>query len=171
MKSNIHAILTLVAVVALRSAGAAECAAAPQPLAFWFGHWDVYAEGKLDGRNFIERTLDGCAVIEQWDDVSGMRGISLFYFDAHAQQWKQVWVTDHALQPGGMKEKQLISATPDEVRFQGTVWVSAQRAVLDRTSLHRRSADEVSQVIEYSTDGGRTWTRSYDAVYRRATKP
>jgi hypothetical protein len=167
MKSTLGKIVALLAVAAVPSVGAADCTTAPQPLTFWFGHWDVYAEGKLDGHNFIERTLDGCAVIEHWDDVSGMHGISLFYFDSRAQLWKQVWITDHALQPGGMKEKQLISATPDEVRFQGTVWITAQRSVLDRATLRKLDADEVSQVIETSSDGGRTWRRSYDAVYRR----
>jgi hypothetical protein len=33
------------------------CGAMQQPLAFWFGHWNVYADGKLDGRSFIESTL------------------------------------------------------------------------------------------------------------------
>jgi len=165
----------LVAVSAARAAsdaGAAPpsgaCATpATQPLAWWFGHWDVYAGGKLDGHNFIESTLQGCAVLEHWDDVSGFKGESLFYFEPHAHLWKQIWITDHAQSAGGLKEKSLVYADADSVRFQGTVWVTPERMVLDRTTLHRVGVDQVSQVIEYSKDGGSTWTKSYDAIYKR----
>jgi len=139
-----------------------------QPLAFWLGRWDVYADGKLDGHSFIESTLQDCAVVEHWDDVSGFKGMSLFYFEPHIHQWKQVWVTDHALSPGGLKEKALVFSTADLVRFQGTVWVAPDRMVIDRTTLRKLDDGTLSQVIEYSKDGGSTWMKSYDAAYRPA---
>jgi len=154
------------------AAGAGACPApANQPLAFWFGHWDVYAQEKLDGRDFIERALGGCAVIEHWGDASGFQGLSLFYFEAHARLWKQVWVTDHALAAGGLKEKTMIFSSADTVRFQGTVWLAPDRPVLDRTTLRKLDAGRVAQTIEYSKDGGSTWTTSYAAIYRPATAP
>jgi hypothetical protein len=140
-----------------------------QPLAFWFGRWDVYADGKLDGRNFVESALGGCAVIEYWDDASGSRGMSLFYFEPHQRQWKQVWVTNHALAPGGLKEKTMIYATADRVRFQGIVWAAPDRMILDRTTLSKVDGGRVAQVIELSRDGGSTWTKAFDAIYRPAT--
>ena len=76
-----------------------------QPLAFWFGHWDVYADEKLDGRNVVESVFGGCGVIEHWDDASGFKGMSVFYFEPHVRQWKQVWITDHAYAPGGLKAR------------------------------------------------------------------
>jgi hypothetical protein len=139
-----------------------------QPLAFWLGDWDVYADGKLDGHDTIEAQLNGCAIIEHWTDATGYNGMSVFYFEPHGRQWKQVWVTDHALAPGGLKEKVLLASTPDSTRFQGSVWVSADRMVLDRTTLTRLRDGRVSQLIEYSKDGGTTWKTAYDAVYRRA---
>ena len=145
--------------------------AASLPFAFWLGHWDVYSAGKFDGRNFIESTLDGCSAIEHWDDASGFRGLSIFYFEPHAGQWKQVWLTDHARRPGGTKEKILIHADHSSVRFQGTLWVAPDHAVLDRTTLRKLESGRVSQVIEHSADGGTTWVKSYDAEYRRATEP
>lgn len=150
------------------SAAAEPVCADSQPLAFWIGHWDVFADGKLDGHNYIERALDGCAIIEHWDDASKMQGMSLFYFEPHAGLWKQVWVTDHAIAPGGLKEKTMIFAEPGQVRFQGTIWVKPDKMVLDRTTLRKLEGDQVSQIIEYSTDGGTTWKKSYDAIYRRA---
>jgi hypothetical protein len=153
------------------AAAATSCpATAGQPLGFWMGSWDVYAGGKLDGHDLVESTLDGCAVIEHWDDASGFRGMSVFYFEPHGRQWKQVWVTDHALAPGGTKEKTLLHATPDSARFQGSVWVGPDRMVLDRTTLHRLDDGRVAQLIEYSKDGGTTWKTTYDAIYRPAPK-
>ncbi|HSE11556.1 MAG TPA: hypothetical protein VLB69_02880 [Rudaea sp.] len=147
---------------------AGACAVADaQPLAFWFGHWDVFADGKLDGHNFVESALDGCAVLEHWDDASGFKGMSLFYFEPHTRQWKQVWVTDHALAPGGLKEKTLIFSGAGITRFQGTVWATPERMILDRTTLRRLDDGSVNQLIEYSKDGGTTWTKAYDALYRR----
>ncbi|HEY2394522.1 MAG TPA: hypothetical protein VGH81_00905 [Rudaea sp.] len=157
---------------AVSAAAAGACPAPPdQPLAFWFGHWDVYAQEKLDGRNFVESTLGGCAVIEHWDDASGFKGMSVFYFEPHAHQWKQVWITDHAFAPGGLKEKTMIFSSADSVRFQGAIWVAPDRMVLDRTTLRKLDRGRVSQTIEYSKDGGTTWTASYDAIYRPAAAP
>jgi len=143
-------------------------AAAGQPLGFWLGNWDVYAGEKLDGHDVVESALNGCAVIERWHDASGFDGMSLFWFEPHSRQWKQVWVTDHALAPGGLKEKFLLFAGPDSVRFQGTVWVGPDRMILDRTTLRRLDGGRVGQLIEYSKDGGTTWVIAYEAVYRRA---
>jgi hypothetical protein len=96
--------------------------------------------------------------------------MSLFYFEPHEQQWKLVWVTDHALDIGGTKEKAMLTATDDAVRFQGSVWVAPDRAILDRTTLKKLPDGSVSQIIEISRDGGATWQKNYDAVYRRASK-
>lgn len=144
------------------------CSSSALPLAFWLGRWDVYVDGKLDGHNVIESALHDCEVIEHWDDVSGMQGMSLFYFEPHAHQWKQVWVTDRTFSPGGVKEKALVYSSPDEVRFQGTVWLDSERMILDRTTLRKLDHGLVSQLIEYSKDGGSTWIKSYDAIYRPA---
>lgn len=151
--------------VATKMSGACP-AAADQPLAFWFGRWEVFAEGKLDGHSYIESTLQGCTVLEHWDDVSGLQGMSVFYFEPHIRQWKQVWITDRAFAPGGLKEKAMISSTSELARFQGSIWVTPDRMILDRTTLHKLEGGRVSQVIEYSKDGGTTWTKSYDAIYR-----
>jgi hypothetical protein len=167
--AGLLAVISLTGTATAPDRSSATCATSPQPLSFWLGHWKVFVDGKLDGRNFVERVLDGCAVIEHWDDSSGMKGLSLFYFEPHAAQWKQIWVTDEALQPGGQKEKTMIFAATGLVRFQGVVWATPNRTVLDRTTLRKISDSEVSQLIEHSSDGGSTWTKSYDAIYRRET--
>ena len=138
-------------------------------LDFWLGDWDVTAGGRLDGHDRVTRQLGGCAVHEEWADADGGHGFSLFYYQPSADRWRQVWVTDHANQPGGLKEKELILRLDDGgVRFQGTIVLPEGGTVLDRTSLTPLPSGDVHQVIEISTDQGTTWQVVYDARYRRS---
>ncbi|HEX6832570.1 MAG TPA: hypothetical protein VF132_03460 [Rudaea sp.] len=149
--------------------GSATCSPAALPLAFWIGHWDVYVDGRFDGRNVVERAMHDCAVIEHWDDVSGVQGISFFYFEAHTQSWKQVWLTGQLFSPFAQKEKTLVDSGPNQASFQSSVWVDAEHQIIDRTTLRKLDNGSVSQTIEYSKDGGTTWVRSYNAIYRPAS--
>ena len=137
---------------------------------FWVGNWNVFAknekgEDELDGTDLVEKVLDGCAIIENWRDVMGHEGKSLFYYRPVQKDWKQVWVTD----VGPMKEKALILEMPDgSIRFQGEL---ARRdgkgTYLDRTTLTPLGGGKVHQVIEISLDGGKTWKATFDAEYRK----
>jgi hypothetical protein len=137
-------------------------------LDFWVGHWDVFAEGKKDGTNLIEKTLNGCALIENWSDVDGHEGKSLFYYNPVTGKRKQVWVTD----AGPLKEKLEVEA-PEKgaVRFQGEIPTQDGRSIFDRTTLTPLPGDRVRQVIEQSHDGGHTWEVGYDATYVRQKTP
>ena len=135
-------------------------------LDFWLGDWDVYSGDSLVGRNTIEKTMKGCAVLEHWQSVDGGRGISLFYVDSQ-RTWKQVWVTEYGTMPGGVKEKtQQPLADRRQVRFQGRVYAEDDKSYLDRTTLTDLSDGRVRQVIEASMDEGTTWRTVFDAEYR-----
>jgi len=134
---------------------------------FWVGTWQVRVDGRLVGTNRIEKTLNGCAIEEHWSALTGSHGMSLFYVDDEGV-WRQVWVTDTATRPGGVKEKVLIPApSSDSVRFQGQVGSSDGKSYLDRTTLLQLTDGRVRQVIEVSTDGGETWQTVFDAIYER----
>ena len=136
-------------------------------LDFWVGEWDVYADDKRVGRNRIEKILSGCAVLEHWRGEGGGEGKSLFFVTGDGT-WKQVWVTEWATRPGGVKEKTLQTMdTAGTVRFQGLILLPGGSRYLDRTTLTRLASGEVRQVIETSNDEGRTWTIGFDAIYRR----
>lgn len=142
--------------------------AAFQQLDFWVGTWTVRdaQRQQVVGTNRIEKVLRGCALLEHWTSAREREGLSLFYYDVAAQTWKQVWVTDRATAPGGLKEKRLIEAFPDGgVRFQGEVALPDGRTYLDRTTLTPQPDGRVRQVIERSTDGGTTWQVGFDAYY------
>jgi tetratricopeptide (TPR) repeat protein len=137
-------------------------------LDFWLGHWEVFSAGEKDGTNFIEKTLNGCAVIENWVDVNGHEGKSLFYYSPVTHKHKQVWVTDS----GPFKEKAEVEA-PEKgsIRFQGELPQRDGSKILDRTTLTPLPGDRVRQVIEQSHDGGKTWDVGYDAIYERPKTP
>jgi hypothetical protein len=138
-------------------------------LDFWVGTWRVYVGDTMVGTNRITKVLRGCAIVEEWQDVRGSRGQSLFYVDPALGQWKQVWVTEQAQRIGGVKEKQLIDHLPGAgVRFQGELRHPDGSVVLDRTTLLPLPAGDVRQLIEVSRDGGGTWHPTFDARYRRS---
>jgi hypothetical protein len=158
----------------LLASPAARAACGDEPrlhaLDFWLGHWDVTAGGEPSGKNDIEAILGGCAVTEHWLDVEGNAGLSLFWYDRNADRWKQVWVTEQALLPGGAKEKTEVRelTSPTQVRFQGRYPGRGPGVVIDdRTTLTREAGNRVRQLIEVSKDGGKTWVSVFDAEYRR----
>lgn len=131
-------------------------------LDFWLGSWDVLSPARERlGENHIAAVLGGTALIERWRDVAGGEGMSLFYRVAGGV-WKQVWITD-----GGMyKEKVLVGRTAEGgLVFQGVVARRRGGHYLDRTTLMPLRGGEVRQVIETSTDCGRTWEVGFDALY------
>jgi len=149
----------------LLAAGSLSCSAPElHALDFWEGSWDVKdgRTGEFAGDNVITKVLGECAVRESWTDAAGNRGESLFYFDWSKRKWKQVWVTT----AGAFKEKTQIDAEAGALRFQGEVPRKEGGHALDRTTLTPLRDGRVSQVIERSTDGGKTWTK-WEGVYSR----
>jgi len=131
-------------------------------LDFWVGDWNVFADNQKDGTNLIEKILDGCAVRENWKDVTGHEGQSIFYYNPATKVWKQVWITD----VGPMKEKTLIQDFPDGgVRFQGEIAKQDGTKYFDRTTLTPLPQHQVRQVIEVSKNGT-DWNTVYDAIYK-----
>ena len=159
------AVLALITVDAAseaqQPAGGPACASADYgKLDFWVGDWTVAsASGEAEGTNHIEKILGGCAIQENWKDVEGHEGKSLFYFQPVLKIWKQVWVTDQ----GPIKEKTLLAAYAGPgVRFQGELpRKDGSGTYLDRTTLVPGERGTVRQIIEISLDGGKTWDAKY----------
>ena len=149
-----------------------QCAEFPvyQKLDFWVGDWDVFANDELVGHNQIEKVLEGCAIVEDWTATGGGEGKSLFFVD-YDGNWRQVWVTQWAMTPGGVKEKMIAAdGPPGSVRFQGEIRHPKAGKWLDRTTLSPFENGEVRQLIEISNDAGQTWKSTFDAIYRPAAR-
>jgi hypothetical protein len=163
------ALLALVPSTGSAQQPAVGCADQPgfDALDFWVGDWTVYIGELQVGTDRVEKILDGCAVAEHWTSATGGRGQSLFYYQRATGEWRQVWVTTGATQPGGVKEKRLAERLDDgSVRFVGEIPVAGGGSYLDRTTLTPLEGGRVRQLIEISTDDGRTWQATFDAVYR-----
>jgi tetratricopeptide (TPR) repeat protein len=133
-------------------------------LDFWVSSWKVVVgeDQRQVGKNSIQKILNGCAIIENWQELSGGEGKSLFYYDEVEKTWKQVWITDS----GGITEKHLVAVLGGgAVRFQGELRLPNGNVVLDRTTLIPLPENRVRQVIEQSADGGETWKVGFDALY------
>lgn len=174
MESFRHALLAGLLLVlgatpaATQEPAAESCGAVPgfSTLDFWVGEWDVLVGEEKVGENTIEKVLDGCAVTERWRAAGGGEGRSLFYYVPATDTWKQVWVTERAAAPGGVKEKTMIERYDDGgVRFRGEIALPDGRTYLDRTTLRPMDGGRVRQHIEVSTDAGQSWRTTFDAVY------
>jgi hypothetical protein len=147
-------------------AQAPRCDGGPyRALDFWIGSWDVRLnDGTRAGVDVVEKSMDGCVVLEHWTDVRQNTGESFFYYHPAAKVWKQVWVVGTGL----VKEKQTVAAPqPRAVRFAGLTLRPDGRSIADRTTLLPQPDGTVRQIIEQSLDDGRTWQTTFDAIYTR----
>lgn len=59
---------------------------------FWVGKWDVYVKGEKVAESHIERTLDGCMIMENYKNLKNdYAGKSMNFYDAKKEQWIQIW--------------------------------------------------------------------------------
>lgn len=136
-----------------------------QQFKFWIGEWRVTTTngGKFAGDSKIELLDAGCVILENWKGGSGNSGHSLNVYDQADGKWHQTW----------------IDATGDQVRYIGT-WTSGkmefraddvstpqkQNVILTMT-FEPRPDGTVRQSGTTSTDGGKTFTTSFDLIYTR----
>jgi hypothetical protein len=138
-------------------------------LNFWLGDWDaVDAAGAVIGTAQIKRILNGCAVQFTWKDLDGSETLELFYYVPAMKGWRQVLVSDG----GRTQERSMPDAagTSEMLRFEGAFKTSAGRTAYSRSSVTRRSADEVDQRIERSLDR-KGWETTFQATYKRRSPP
>ncbi len=139
------------------------CTSAPyRQFDFWLGNWSVTEKGKVAGTNRIESILGGCALYENWQGASGLRGNSINFYDAPRGVWHQTWI-DHTgsaltlegrFENGAMRlEGQRPGNKPGEVQLHRITWTPLPDG-------------EVRQLWETSSDG-RTWSEAFDGLYTR----
>ena len=161
-------------VVASTAAGAQSAGATRPPSCtasehrqfdFWIGEWDVTTPGgQVAGKNRITRVLNGCVLLEEWTGAGGGAGKSFNLYDARHDRWQQTWVDGNGgiLElHGGMTSDGAMVLTGDQPAPNGT------GTVRNRITWTPRSATEVRQLWETSTNAGATWTTVFDGTYRK----
>lgn len=81
---------------------------------FWLGEWDVHGAGdKPVGSSRIERSANGCWIVEHWHGASGNDGTSTNAWDAQHGVWRQFWVGGDGVVlrlEGGLQGKAMVMA-------------------------------------------------------------
>lgn len=134
---------------------------------FWVGRWDVYATGSdtLVAHSLIERLYGGCAIRENWMPLTGTGGGSLSNYVAAEGGWRQTW-----LDSSGARVEFTGGWTGAAMVITGS-WpgaVTPGQDALVRMTYTAAADGSVRQFGEASTDGGMTWTTTFDFTYRPA---
>ena len=151
--------------VAEADKNARPCAYRPESRAFdfWLGDWEVTSGGAPAGESHVERILEECVVFENWTGANGFTGKSFNLYDTAKKRWQQTWVDN----VGGVMEFKG-EARDGNLYFTGESVPPGQTAsVRNRMAFFPKGPDEVRQLIEQSSDGGVTWTVTFDGTYRR----
>jgi hypothetical protein len=133
--------------------------AAARQLDFWIGEWEVRdPQSHVVGHSSIQRILDGCVILESWTGTLGGSGKSFNFWDAANGRWQQTWVDDR----GGVQQY-FGSWKGGALRYDGTLKPGGGPP--NRLSFTPLPGGKVRQLAEVSSDGGKSWTTSYDFTY------
>ena len=161
---------TFAGAVAAQQPAATPCAAPEyRQFDFWAGRWDARwtdAQGKTaQGTNRIEKTLDGCVIVEHFDGApsSPLKGTSVSTYDRQAGRWKQTWVDNTGAYldfTGGWQDDRMVLSRKAVVQGKA----SLQRMVFRDIGATRFTWD-----WEVSSDEGASWTTQWRIEYTRTT--
>lgn len=131
---------------------------------FWVGEWDVFVDGEKVAESQIEQTLNGCLIIENYQNIkSGYAGKSMNFFDVEQQKWVQIW-TDIA----GNVSRYTGQLKDGKMFFKGTNLSRGGKRSRVRMEFTPNPDGSVRQLYQESADGGKTWKTLFDGTYRTA---
>lgn len=161
--STLSNLCVLVGTLALAAAGAATAQTESRcsdivyrQLDFLLGHWEVRdSKGNKLGENQIEKTLDGCALSENWTGANNHIGRSYTMYDNRRQVWHQTWVDNSGflmVMEGGLYDNQILLRG----RLQYDLQNREQHRVIWRAN-NLGKAKQLQRSWEVSRDSGNTW--------------
>lgn len=127
---------------------------------YWLGQWTVTGpRGNQAGTNHIIRVSDGCAILEQWRDATGVTGTSINFYNTATKKWEQHWMGGQGgslMLAGGLHE--------GNMRLEGKR-TTPNGPVIDRVTWIRMDGGKVRQHWEVSSDEGKSWQTVFDGLY------
>jgi tetratricopeptide (TPR) repeat protein len=145
----------------------APCAAAAdrRRFDFWIGDWEVTAPGgQPAGRSTVQPVSGGCALLESWTDRRGAMGKSLNTYNPAVGQWQQYWIG----QDGNPIEYRESRWSEGAITLAAHFAAARTSPAVDlRLTFTPLDTNTVRQLGERSTDGGRSWSVTYDFLYHR----
>jgi hypothetical protein len=132
---------------------------------FWVGDWDAFDvdnPNKKVAHNRVDRILDGCVLLEDYQSAEGEHGQSFTIYDASRKVWHQTWVTNQGallVIEGNMRGAEMVLSGTDltadgKKRYVRGTWMPASGGV--------------REIAVTSTDGGKTWRPWFDLMFRPA---
>ena len=131
---------------------------------FWLGDWEVHvANGTYAGKNKIEKSQAGCALIENWLGAAGNPGISINYFDVATEEWVQVWSSAGGIQidiRGGLTDKGML--------LEGQINYVANNLTAPFRGLWTLLEDgRVRQFFEQYDEDSESWAPWFEGFYTK----
>ena len=131
---------------------------------FWVGEWTVVgAGGQQAGTSSVQKILSECVVFENWTDAQGGSGKSLNSYNPQLKKWQQFWVDQY----GTVTEYRDSQWVGKSLQYLASGANAAGVTTVQRMTFTPVDSQTVRQFGESSTDGGKTWTTSYDLYYHR----
>ena len=132
---------------------------------FWIGEWEVYARGQKAGENSITLANGGCVIHESYTTAGNYSGQSMNYYDPIDQKWHQHWVgamgdTYNYIETD--KSEGMLQFESKFMNRQGEISISRMTFTLNEDGT-------VRQLMESSTDEGKTWQIAFDGLYKPKT--
>jgi hypothetical protein len=132
---------------------------------FWIGEWDVTTKGGTQvGSSAVQSVSGGCALLENWTRANGGHGKSLNAYNPAVGQWQQYWIG----QDGNPTEFRESTWEGSSIVLRAHAPATGTSpATEQRLTFSPMDSTTVRQHGENSTDGGATWTTTYDFYYHR----
>lgn len=129
-------------------------------LDFWLGEWDVYVKGKKTATSSITKSEGGCTLHEDYKTLAEFYGRSMNYYDPKDKKYTQIWIDKF----NGITVFKEVDSRDGYLKMQaddGKGTLTNMDYTLDPTS------GNVTQTMEGSKDGGKTWKQSFVGVYKK----
>jgi len=130
---------------------------------FWLGDWNVTdPRGHAAGTSSITLEHDGCVLHEHWSGAKGGTGSSLNIYDSVTKRWHQTWVDNGGTfleLSGGFVEGRMV--------LEGKGAGPKGEPLVNRIAWEKLPDGRVRQTWTVSSDGGSSWTISFDGFYTK----
>lgn len=127
---------------------------------FWAGEWEVQnPKGQAIGSSSVTVEQGGCLLVEHWKSGLGFEtGTSFNYFSNRDHKWHQLYVANN----NGTAHPEMRG---DFVDGRMVLLTDVVDGVQARWTWYEMAPGKVRQMAEQSTDGGKSWQRTWDSVY------
>jgi hypothetical protein len=130
---------------------------------FWVGEWDLTWGENGKGSNSIEKIMNGCVILENFDGTPSMelKGMSVSTFSKQLRKWQQTWVDNS----GGYLD--FIGGFQDGKMILSREFVKDDKKLMQRMVWYNISENELDWNWERSNDSGQTWKVLWNIHYKR----